>query len=770
MEGSISDSVPSPLTQSVVYEAPAGTKLNAVCAWTGGVVVGCADGTVLHFSHGSAAVAAVVSAQARSPAGAVSQLAAAEACGVVVLLHADGSLALRTLPSLEAGVAPAQPGGDCAAIAVLPASDPDGVRLAACTAGARLRVYRWRQATFAPMCEAALAEPVRWMAWASAASLWLGQRHRYSRLVIPTLEQRELLPATTGAQAAPVGCALDVGTGAEMLLLTQETLGVFVAEDGTPSRAFSPTFAAAPRALVGVGGAYVLALDARGVELHLLLDTAATPLQLLPLCDATAVAVSRGRTDAAQAPPPAYALAPDRLVQLTAAPLPALAMVLASRSSAQLASLLARAEVLPALRRAARHEEALQLLARLAQAEPAEEAARLGDGARDVVAYAASLGAEHRDLAERSASWLLQRDPRAVVPLYLAAAADADALQSLHPEHVLRLLRENAPAARQLQVLTHLLEKLPADDPALGASAGAGGSAAAPPPRELLVRELVQLHLAELVRLAADDSDRGDAGGEDGGGDRGSGGGGGGSDDEARVAELRGSLLLLLETEGRPANALLTAVERACASRPALEIPLAQHRALLLTRTGRSVDALWLLARELQDPALALAHCARHAAEGAHLGELLGVYLRPAAGAAPLLAPALELINTHHDRVDGDVALALLPDDVTVAQLQPALAALLFDVGHRSRNALVTRNLQKTKSVRMRAALLDVRARRVIVADDTECAACGKRIGLAAFAVLPQAAAGDPSDSSRVKHVGCVAASTSQAVVDSPRG
>ena len=98
------------------------------------------------------------------------QLAAAEACGVVVLLHADGSLALRTLPSLEAGVAPAQPGGDCAAIAVLPASDPDGVRLAACTAGARLRVYRWRQATFAPMCEAALAEPVRWMAWASAAS------------------------------------------------------------------------------------------------------------------------------------------------------------------------------------------------------------------------------------------------------------------------------------------------------------------------------------------------------------------------------------------------------------------------------------------------------------------------------------------------------------------------------------------------------------------------------------------------------------------------
>ena len=169
-------------------------------------------------------------------------------------------------------------------------------------------------------------------------------------------------------------------------------------------------------------------------------------------------------------------------MQLTAAPLPALAMVLASRSSEQLASLLERAEVLPALRRAARHEEALQLLARLAQAEPAEEAARLGDGARDVVAYAASLGAEHRDLAERSASWLLQRDPRAVVPLYLAAAADADALQSLHPEHVLRLLRENAPAARQLQVLTHLLEKLPADDPALGASAGAGGSAAAPPP------------------------------------------------------------------------------------------------------------------------------------------------------------------------------------------------------------------------------------------------------------------------------------------------
>ena len=30
--------------------------------------------------------------------------------------------------------------------------------------------------------------------------------------------------------------------------------------------------------------------------------------------------------------------------------------------------------------------------------------------------------------------------------------------------HELRLLRENAPAARQLQVLTHLLEKLPADE------------------------------------------------------------------------------------------------------------------------------------------------------------------------------------------------------------------------------------------------------------------------------------------------------------------
>ena len=301
-------------------------------------------------------------------------------------------LALRTLPSLEAGVAPAQPGGDCAAIAVLPASDPGGVRLAACTAGARLRVYRWRQATFAPMCEAALAEPVRWMAWASAASLWLGQRHRYSRLAIPTLEQRELLPATTGAQAAPVGCALDVGTGAEMLLLTQETLGVFVAEDGTPSRAFSPTFAAAPRARRRGRSVRPGARRARRRAPPSSRHSGHAP--------PTAAALRRHRSRRLAQPHRRRAGAttgvrararPPRAAHRCAAP--------RARDGPRLALLGAARVVARARRGFARSppscppREALQLLARLAQAEPAEEAARLGDGARDVVAYAASLGA-----------------------------------------------------------------------------------------------------------------------------------------------------------------------------------------------------------------------------------------------------------------------------------------------------------------------------------------------------------------------------------------
>ena len=132
---------------STVHEEPT-TRLTAVAAWGDEVVVGTSDGLLLHFAPpaGEPSAAPVLQQRVRVAAEhAIVQACAAEACGALVLLLADGTVSMRELPSLKA-LAQLERGVDCTSIAMLRAEAIDGYRLAA--AGQRkLVLYRWRAAT-----------------------------------------------------------------------------------------------------------------------------------------------------------------------------------------------------------------------------------------------------------------------------------------------------------------------------------------------------------------------------------------------------------------------------------------------------------------------------------------------------------------------------------------------------------------------------------------------------------------------------------------------
>lgn len=196
--------------------------------------------------------------------------------------------------------------------------------------------------------------------------------------------------------------------------------------------------------------------------------------------------------------------------------------------------------------------------------------------------------------------------------------------------------------------------------------------------------------------------------------------------------------------------------------------PLAPHRSLLLSRLSCHRDAIFLLVSELGDYEAGLRYCAQHSASNpagdaaapapsaaaaattatSPAAELLttNLYLillealvHPPAGGAPhTMVPAAEaLLMSHASQLDLGEAIRLLPGSLPVDQLQRGLDALLNEAQERRRSSQMGMHLQKAVSMQTRSRLLELRARRLLISDETECARCRRRIGTAAFTCTP---------------------------------
>lgn len=381
-----------------------------------------------------------------------------------------------------------------------------------------------------------------------------------------------------------------------------------------------------------------------------------------------------------------------------------------------------------------------------------------------MVAYLLALDpTEHHAVILHHASWLLTREPTAATALLVAPrpAAAAAAMTAhaaaptpqapgawsgaslLEPSVVRQLLQDAAPS-QTLPILDKLLAGARDDgerrlivaaliDACLDAAIAEGGAPASSPPT---------------------------------------------TQPPAPRSATERLLSLLREATAEEHERVLSAIERASAT-GGLHA-LARPRLWLLRRLGRHDDALSLLVDTLADPQLAYDFCAdvseataadpataTTVATGAPATgapatsspsssaappsaalflQLLGRYVRPADGAAPNLAAANALLHKWPPSVPAVEALKRLPPSVPIEQVQTGVAALLSDVNERLRATQVHASLLRAVSLQTRAELLEKRSRRLMVREDTECVVCGRRIGTAAFAALPN---------STFAHIGC---------------
>ena len=383
------------------------------------------------------------------------------------------------------------------------------------------------------------------------------------------------------------------------------------------------------------------------------------------------------------------------------------------------------AELVALLRGAGRHEDALDLLKALSTAPaslpvpPTGAAADLRGvtGAWAAARYLHTVGGARPDLVHAHARWIVAADDDAGLRLLLELRPPPP------PDAALAVLRGAAPRLRA---------------PYLEAALAAG------------IADRGRWH-GELAGLYA----RGALEREAEGGPRGAASAGAAASPPADASPSPTSY----PVPGTPAAyarllALIRASPHLDAARLLALLPpssLPAARALLLGRLGRHVDALRVAAVELRDDALAEELADRAAGEAAappssptaasppHL-DLLRILLQrdgEAAPAAPGIAAAARLLARRPSALDPVAALSLLPDATPLADAAPYVAGTLRAARQARTAASLSRGLARSASLATRADANAAALGCVLVTDDRACARCARRLGAAAFALLP---------------------------------
>lgn len=169
---------------------------------------------------------------------------------------------------------------------------------------------------------------------------------------------------------------------------------------------------------------------------------------------------------------------------------------------------------------------------------------------------------------------------------------------------------------------------------------------------------------------------------------------------------------------------------------------LFEERALLLAKLGQHESALGIYVYTLGDLATAEAYCARrYAAGGANARDvylaLVRVCVTPPAGVAADRDGALALVNRYAAHLDPAATLALLDDSVRIVDLSKFFTDALCHRAAERRQAAVLAGLQRSAHRHAKQQLLQERSRSRRITRNDSCVVCGKRMGAAAFALLP---------------------------------
>ncbi|EXJ85356.1 6-phosphofructo-2-kinase/fructose-2,6-bisphosphatase [Capronia coronata CBS 617.96] len=364
------------------------------------------------------------------------------------------------------------------------------------------------------------------------------------------------------------------------------------------------------------------------------------------------------------------------------------------------------------------HRQALERLRKFGQAEKTEDIDPELHGPQRTVLYLQNLGPELIDMILEFARWPLETDPELAMEIFIG---DTENAESLPRRRVLNFL-ESIDKDLAQRYLEHVIDEWNDLTPDLH-------------------QHLLALYLERLKDPARENPE-----------------------------EVLDKFLTLLRTSDQYSPAkILDLLPR--------DDPLFyEARAVVFSKMGNHKQALEIYVFKLHDPAKAEDYCnqvhleetlrnnskapSRRKSTSDPVDErpsiyhiLLNLYLNPPKGEKALWDPAIGLMARHGPRLPASSTLELIPEGLTVRDLEFYFRGRIRNANSTMNDSMVTAALRKVEAVRVQAALLlgdgaptGGRGRKVRIDEDRVCGVCYKRLGGSVISVFPD---------NSVVHLGC---------------
>lgn len=356
------------------------------------------------------------------------------------------------------------------------------------------------------------------------------------------------------------------------------------------------------------------------------------------------------------------------------------------------------------------HRQALERLQKFGQAEKTEDIDPELHGPGRTVSYLQNLGPELIDMILEFARWPVETEPEMAMEIFLGDTENAESL----PRHRVLAFLESIDKQLAQRYLEHAIDEWNDLTPDLH-------------------QHLVSLYLEQLKDPACPNRE-----------------------------ELLDKFLTLLRTSEQysPAKTL--------GLLPRDDPTFHEARAIVFSKMGNHKQALEIYVFKLHDPAKAEEYCnqihleetmqknsqapSRRKSTADPVDEqpsiyhvLLNLYLNPPKGENALWGPAIELMARHGPRLPASSTLELIPEDLTVKDLEFYFRGRMRNANSTMNDSMITAGLRKVEAVRVQAALLlgdgapsGGRGRKVRIDEDRVCGVCYKRLGGSVISVFPE--------------------------------
>ena len=103
-----------------------------------------------------------------------------------------------------------------------------------------------------------------------------------------------------------------------------------------------------------------------------------------------------------------------------------------------------------------------------------------------------------------------------------------------------------------------------------------------------------------------------------------------------------------------------------------------------------------------------------------------------------LLSPALDILAKHSPRLDVAKALALIPVEIPVKNLESFFTKHIRKETSALNEGRIVSELRKVELLRMESRAMRLRGKKAVVREETVCPYCHKRLGQSVVAVIPE--------------------------------